>query len=152
MHFVFYSPLPSFYLYFLFFIFWQQLISVLPIQAEAATQFLTIMRHYLESLCVNLRSHTITSVQSDDRVGASILIIYVVHPVSFLTNHCTTARSFSASFMCLINFQVSLLLKDSFIDSFPSKDRPFIKVICVLYFSGSHLLVFTQSKLIVATC
>ncbi|XVE78005.1 hypothetical protein DITRI_Ditri13aG0109400 [Diplodiscus trichospermus] len=61
-------------------------------QAEAATQFLTVMRHYLESLCANLRSHTITSVQS---------------------NHD----------------RVSLLLKDSFIDSFPSKDRPFIKLL-----------------------
>ncbi|MBA0686296.1 hypothetical protein Goari_013905 [Gossypium aridum] len=48
------------------------------------------MRQYLESLCSNLRSHTITSVQS---------------------NHD----------------RVSLLLKDSFIDSFPSKDQPFIK-------------------------
>ncbi|TYI55568.1 hypothetical protein E1A91_D11G150500v1 [Gossypium mustelinum] len=61
------------------------------VQAEAATQFLTVMRQYLESLCANLRSHTITSVQS---------------------NHD----------------RVSLLLKDSFIDSFPSKDQPFIKL------------------------
>lgn len=30
----------------------------------------------------------------------------------------------------LLCFQVSLLLKDSFIDSFPSKDRSFIKVTC----------------------
>ncbi|XVE72846.1 hypothetical protein DITRI_Ditri11bG0071000 [Diplodiscus trichospermus] len=44
------------------------------VQAEAAIQFLTIMRQYMESLCANLRSHTITSVQSNhDRVGASIL-------------------------------------------------------------------------------
>ncbi|CAL5353570.1 unnamed protein product [Camellia sinensis] len=60
------------------------------VQAEAAAQFLTVMRRYLESLCSNLRSHTITSVQSN-------------------------------------NDRVSLLLKDSFIDSFPSKDQPFIK-------------------------
>ncbi|KAL5796436.1 hypothetical protein ACOSQ2_001256 [Xanthoceras sorbifolium] len=60
------------------------------VQAEAATQFLNVMRNYMESLCSDLRSHTITNVQStDDRV--------------------------------------SLLLKDSFIDSFPSRDRPFIK-------------------------
>ncbi|MBA0675356.1 hypothetical protein Goari_016904, partial [Gossypium aridum] len=40
------------------------------VQAEAAIQFLAIMRDYLESICANLRSHTITSVQSDqDRVG-----------------------------------------------------------------------------------
>lgn len=34
----------------------------------------------------------------------------------------------------VLTFQVSLLLKDSFIDSFPSKDRPFIKVILYLNF------------------
>ncbi|CAK7349499.1 unnamed protein product [Dovyalis caffra] len=39
------------------------------VQAEAATRFLTVMRRYLESLCSDLRSHTITSVQSNnDRV------------------------------------------------------------------------------------
>ncbi|KAJ1298817.1 hypothetical protein BS78_01G482700 [Paspalum vaginatum] len=61
------------------------------IQAEAAWQFLNVMRSYLESLCSDLRFHTITNVQSN-------------------------------------NDRVSLLLKDSFIDSFPSKDRPFIKL------------------------
>ncbi|GLT41478.1 hypothetical protein SLA2020_155390 [Shorea laevis] len=62
------------------------------VQAEAANQFLTIMRHYMESLCADLRSHTITSVQSNkDRV--------------------------------------CLLLKDSYIDSFPTRDRPFIKLL-----------------------
>ncbi|KAJ8749096.1 hypothetical protein K2173_013703 [Erythroxylum novogranatense] len=60
-------------------------------QAEAASKFLMIMRRYMESLCSELRSHTITSVQSNDRV--------------------------------------SLLLKDSFVDSFPSRDRPFIKLL-----------------------
>ncbi|XP_059626112.1 uncharacterized protein LOC132269098 isoform X2 [Cornus florida] len=65
------------------------------VQAEAAAQFLTVMRHYLESLCSDLRSHTITSVQSN-------------------------------------NDRVSLLFKDSFIDSFPRKDRPFIKLFSVL--------------------
>ncbi|KAG9447671.1 hypothetical protein H6P81_013799 [Aristolochia fimbriata] len=59
-------------------------------QAEAAGDFLKVMRSYLESLCSNLRSHTITSVQSDEKV--------------------------------------SLLLKDSFIDSFPIGDRPFVKL------------------------
>ncbi|KHG24107.1 DENN domain-containing 5B [Gossypium arboreum] len=66
-------------------------VNLLKNQAEAATQFLTVMRQYLESLCANLRSHTITSVQS---------------------NHD----------------RVSLLLKDSFIDSFPSKEQAFIKL------------------------
>ncbi|WOL10660.1 hypothetical protein Cni_G19419 [Canna indica] len=61
------------------------------VQAEAARQFLDSLGCYLESLCSNLRSHTITNVQSN-------------------------------------NDKVSLLLKDSFIDSFPSKDRPFIKL------------------------
>ncbi|XP_077250909.1 DENN (AEX-3) domain-containing protein isoform X2 [Tasmannia lanceolata] len=61
------------------------------VQAEAAGHFLNVMRCYLESLCSNLRSHTITSVQSN-------------------------------------NDRVSLLLKDSFIDSFPSRDRSFVKL------------------------
>ncbi|XP_068665495.1 uncharacterized protein [Aristolochia californica] len=60
------------------------------VQAEAAGDFLKVTRSYLESLCSNLRTHTITSVQSDDKV--------------------------------------SLLLKDSFIDSFSSRDRSFIKL------------------------
>ncbi|XP_062079547.1 uncharacterized protein LOC133784008 [Humulus lupulus] len=59
-------------------------------QAEAAEKFLKVTRGYLESLCSDLRLHTITSVQSN-------------------------------------NDRVSLLLKDSFIDSFSSRDQPFIK-------------------------
>ncbi|KAL0390876.1 UNVERIFIED_CONTAM: hypothetical protein Scaly_0444700 [Sesamum calycinum] len=59
-------------------------------QADAAAQFLIVMNRYLESLCADLRLHTITSVQSN-------------------------------------NDKVSILLKDSFIDSFPAKDQPFIK-------------------------
>ncbi|XP_042390447.1 uncharacterized protein LOC121985644 isoform X7 [Zingiber officinale] len=62
------------------------------VQAEAARQFLDAMASYLESFCSNLRSHTITNVQSN-------------------------------------NDKVSLLLKDSFVDSFPAKDRPFIKLL-----------------------
>ncbi|AQL09546.1 DENN (AEX-3) domain-containing protein [Zea mays] len=61
------------------------------VQADVAWKFLNIMRTYLESLCSDLRFHTITNVQSN-------------------------------------NDRVSLLLKDSFIDSFPSNDRPFIKI------------------------
>ncbi|MQL71321.1 hypothetical protein Taro_003630 [Colocasia esculenta] len=61
-------------------------------QAEGARQFLNVLRNYLESLCSNLRSHTITSVRSN-------------------------------------NDRVSLLLKESFVDSFPNRDRPFIKVL-----------------------
>ncbi|KAK4761765.1 hypothetical protein SAY87_029649 [Trapa incisa] len=61
------------------------------VQAEASARFSIVMRNYLESLCSDLRSHTITSVQSN-------------------------------------NDRVSLLLKDSFIDSFPNRDRAFIKL------------------------
>ncbi|XP_048334758.2 uncharacterized protein LOC107424124 [Ziziphus jujuba] len=61
------------------------------VQIEAAKGFLTVLRSYLDSLCSNLRSHTITNVQSNDD-------------------------------------KVSLLLKESFIDSFPSRDRPFMKL------------------------
>ncbi|XP_024017170.1 uncharacterized protein LOC21409988 [Morus notabilis] len=61
------------------------------VQVEAAKGFLLVLRAYLDSLCSNLRSHTITNVQSNDD-------------------------------------KVSLLLKESFIDSFPSRDRPFLKL------------------------
>lgn len=61
------------------------------VQVEAATGFLAVLRSYLESLCSNLRSHTITNVQSNED-------------------------------------KVSLLLKESFIESFPSRDRPFMKL------------------------
>ncbi|CAI0627847.1 unnamed protein product [Linum tenue] len=60
-------------------------------QVEAAKGFLRVLRSYLDNLCSNLRSHTITNVQSN-------------------------------------NDKVSLLLKESFIDSFPSRDRPFMKL------------------------
>ncbi|KAK8570054.1 hypothetical protein V6N13_002755 [Hibiscus sabdariffa] len=84
-------------------------------QAEAATQFLTVMREYLESLCANLRSHTITNVQSnDDRVGAHLALL-----------------------------PVSILLKDSFIDSFPVDDRPFIK----LFVDTQLFTVLSDSRL-----
>ncbi|KAM0953144.1 hypothetical protein DsansV1_C02g0020901 [Dioscorea sansibarensis] len=61
------------------------------LMVEAAKGFLAVLRSYLDSLCSNLRSHTITNVQSNDD-------------------------------------KVSLLLKESFIDSFPSRDRPFMKL------------------------
>ncbi|KAI4379567.1 hypothetical protein MLD38_005847 [Melastoma candidum] len=62
----------------------------MEVQVEAAKGFLEVLRSYLDSLCSNLRSHTITNVQSNDD-------------------------------------KVSLLLKESFIDSFPTRDRPFMK-------------------------
>ncbi|KAL3830032.1 hypothetical protein ACJIZ3_018834 [Penstemon smallii] len=61
------------------------------VQVEAAKGFLRVLRSYLDSLCSNIRSHTITNVQSNDD-------------------------------------KVSLLLKESFIESFPSRDRPFMKL------------------------
>lgn len=60
-------------------------------QVEAAKGFLAVLRSYLDSLCSNLRSHTITNVQSN-------------------------------------NDKVSLILKESFIGSFPARDRPFMKL------------------------
>ncbi|KAJ6821588.1 uncharacterized protein M6B38_391805 [Iris pallida] len=62
------------------------------VQAEAARQFLNVIKCYMESFCSNLRAHTITNVQSN-------------------------------------NDKVSLLLKDSFLDSFPSRERPFMKLL-----------------------
>ncbi|XP_020084627.1 uncharacterized protein LOC109707627 isoform X1 [Ananas comosus] len=76
------------------------------VQAEAAGQFLNVMKSYLESLCANLRSHTITNVQSN-------------------------------------NDRVSLLLKDSFVDSFPVKDRAFIK----LFIDTQLFSVLSDSRL-----
>ncbi|TVU48389.1 hypothetical protein EJB05_08025 [Eragrostis curvula] len=76
------------------------------VQAEAAWQFLNVMGAYLESLCSDLRFHTITNVQSNDD-------------------------------------RVSLLLKDSFIDSFPSKDRPFMK----LFVETQMFSVLSDSRL-----
>ncbi|XP_051131211.1 uncharacterized protein LOC127251524 isoform X2 [Andrographis paniculata] len=61
------------------------------VQVEAAKGFLEVLRSYLDSLCSNLRSHTITNVQSNDD-------------------------------------KVSLLLKESFIESFPSRNQPFMKL------------------------
>ncbi|GAA0168933.1 hypothetical protein Leryth_002338 [Lithospermum erythrorhizon] len=61
------------------------------VQVEAAKGFLSVLRSYLDSLCSNLRSHTITNVQSN-------------------------------------NDKVSLLLKDSFIESYQNRDRPFMKL------------------------
>jgi len=61
-------------------------------QASAVEGFLQVLYHYCaETLCKDLRSHTITNVQSN-------------------------------------NDKVSLLLKDSFIDSFPSREQAFIKL------------------------
>ncbi|KAM7271491.1 hypothetical protein ACFE04_030705 [Oxalis oulophora] len=75
-------------------------------QVEAANHFLYVMTRYMESLCADMRSHSITSVQSN-------------------------------------NDRVSLLLKDSFIDSFPSRDRAFIK----LFVDTQIFTVLSDSRL-----
>jgi len=45
------------------------------LQVEAAKGFLGVLRSYLDSLCSNLRSHTITNVQSNnDKVCVCLLL------------------------------------------------------------------------------
>lgn len=89
-------------------------------QTEAAAQFLNVMGHYLESLCSDLRSHAITSVQSNnDRVCSM--------------NQLSIDWKFLRMYVLETNFspfvsQVSILMKDSFISSFPIRDRAFVKV------------------------
>ena len=63
-------------------------------QVEAAKGFLSVLRGYLDSLCSNLRSHTITNVQSnDDKVGTlSYLqkkryVIFFIKPYINFFNH-----------------------------------------------------------------
>ncbi|KAG0558563.1 hypothetical protein KC19_10G038000 [Ceratodon purpureus] len=76
-------------------------------QAHAVEGFLQVLQKYCTGvLCKNLRSHTITNVQSN-------------------------------------NDKVSLLLKDSFIDSFPSREQAFIK-----HFADTQLFsVYTDAIL-----
>ncbi|KAJ1400717.1 cDENN domain, partial [Sesbania bispinosa] len=82
------------------------------VQIEAAKGFLSELRFYLDSLCRNIRSHTITNVQSNDD-------------------------------------KVSLLLKESFIDSFPYRDRPFMKRTCgIKCFTG---LIYVGTSLVSLT-
>lgn len=92
-------------------------------QAEAAEQFLAVMRRYLESLCSDLMSHTITNVQSNNDRVRSLTLHF---------NACNS-HTFNLYYVCIWNnsvlpFQVSMLLKDSFIDSFADRDQPFVKV------------------------
>lgn len=70
-------------------------------QYQAAESFLAVLRSYLESLCGNLRSHTITNVQSN-------------------------------------NDKVALLLKDSFVEDFESKDHSFMKLFVDTQFFSVH--------------
>ncbi|KAF1887577.1 hypothetical protein Lal_00040631 [Lupinus albus] len=82
------------------------------VQIEAAKGFLSVLRLYLDSLCFNIRSHTITNVQSNDD-------------------------------------KVSLLLKESFIYSFPYRDRPFMKLFADTQLFSVHtdlILSFFQKE------
>ncbi|KAG9154348.1 hypothetical protein Leryth_000784 [Lithospermum erythrorhizon] len=76
------------------------------VQAEAAGQFLVVLRRYMDYLCADLRSYTITNVQSN-------------------------------------NDRVSILLKDTFVESFSSSDQPFIK----LFVDTQLFTVLTDSRL-----
>lgn len=76
------------------------------VQTEAAGQFLAVMKRYMDYLCQDLRSYTITNVQSN-------------------------------------NDRVSILLKDTFIESFSSSDQPFIK----LFVDTQLFTVLTDSRL-----
>ncbi|XP_042050034.1 uncharacterized protein LOC121795567 [Salvia splendens] len=60
------------------------------VQSRYAIKLVSALRKYLESICSDLRFHTITNVQSNEKVA--------------------------------------ILIKDSYIDSFPIKDQPFIKL------------------------
>ncbi|XP_047334311.1 uncharacterized protein LOC124938003 [Impatiens glandulifera] len=82
------------------------------VQVEAAKGFLGVLRTYLDNLCSNLRSHTITNVQSNDD-------------------------------------KVSLLLKESFIESFSYKDRPFMRLLVDTQLFSVHtdsVLSFIQKE------
>ncbi|XP_042401536.1 uncharacterized protein LOC121991618 [Zingiber officinale] len=79
-------------------------------QIEAAKGFLAIIRLYLDSFCSNLRSHTITNVQSN-------------------------------------NDKVSVLLTDSYMDSFPYHDRPFMK-----FFVDTQLFSVQTDLVVLAFC
>lgn len=88
------------------------------LQARAATHFVTVLREYLESIFSDLRLHTITNVQCNEKVilPTSRSLITLISIIRFVE------KSF------VVPFQVSILLKDSYIYSFPERDQPFIKV------------------------
>lgn len=113
-------------------------------QKEAAKGFLDVLRTYLDSLCSNLRSHTITNVQSnDDKVR-----FYWYPSIDFFK--CRFWSLISKRIVCSYYwYQVSLLLKESFIESFPSRNRPFMKVRKISTSTASFLFqyVFMASNI-----
>ncbi|KAJ0774797.1 putative cDENN domain, tripartite DENN domain, DENN domain lobe protein [Helianthus annuus] len=86
-------------------------------QIDAATQFLTCMRQHLESLCSNLSYHSITYPNKR------------VRKTPPLTPSSSILR---LSFSLSLYLQVSLLVKDSYIDSFPYRDRQFVTLLAFL--------------------
>lgn len=53
-------------------------ICVINLQAEAAAQFLKVMKDYTESLCSELRSYTITSVQSNNDRVEKLMSLFII--------------------------------------------------------------------------
>lgn len=62
-------------------------------QVEAAKGFLAVLRSYLDSLCSNLRSHTITNVQSNDDKVCSSRIQYITIISMFICFHVSSLLS-----------------------------------------------------------
>jgi hypothetical protein len=69
-------------------------------QMEAAKEFLSILRSYLDSLCQNIRSHTITNVQSnDDKVCIFVSATIFLHLSPTLMFSSILKQGLSSSFL-----------------------------------------------------
>ncbi|KAJ8437334.1 hypothetical protein Cgig2_015065 [Carnegiea gigantea] len=109
-------------------------------QVEAAKGFMEVLRNYLDSLCSNLHSHIMINVQSNDDeefgryVGYCLRIPHAnvqhfmdVEEMLTESKHIAATSSLTLASLGIQNELVSQLSKESFIDSFPSCDRPFMK-------------------------
>lgn len=86
----FFSPFTIFCEYFSPFVLKPGTNILIHFQAEAAAQFLNVMGSYMESLCSDLSSHTITNVQSNnDRVSQSTIKILLSSRFLVFTNFLT---------------------------------------------------------------
>lgn len=64
--------------------------ALVSLQIGAAKGFLSVLRSYLDSLCYNIRSHTITNVQSnDDKVCISFSAANEVRYLMMICSFCT---------------------------------------------------------------
>lgn len=82
-------------------------ICVIYLQAEAAAQFLKVMKDYTESLCSELRSYTITSVQSNnDRVEKLMSLFIILLQKSEMT--WLIMLLWHANFYCVFRFRYFL--------------------------------------------